>query len=417
MIGGLNLYTATIHQLNLDAVTLIWIHVALTGSLGIALLLVTAIRPGTRLLRATGAAMIAISVANAGFAFRHAIPDPGSILLSTGLMLLAGLVMHQSVTGFVLRSRARPDYTGWLVALFTLAWVGWFTFVKPDLIARITLMLPVAAFFIGRVAWHFGVYSRGERGTPLSDVLTGLLWFFSFMALLTGILTAAGINPIIDLRSPGPASMTYLATRIAVIAAIVLMIAAIDLRAARGPKRRATKAADSRAAAPLSSDGQIAVIAARAISRADPKRRPLSVVVIELDNIKHVTAEHGQEVARDLLAWAGQRIQWSLRAQDTAELVGLDDYAILMPGTDAQQAISRAEQMREAIAHGVCRVRGLTLNTSASAGVAGFAPGRATWEELLRTARAGMNRSRDELRTKRDSLVHPVSGLRYRARA
>ena len=403
--------------MNLDAITLIWIHVALTGFLGIALLLVTAIRPGTRLLRATGAAMIAISVANAGFAFRHAIPDPGSILLSTGLMLLAGLVMHQSVTGFVLRSRARPDYTGWLVAAFTLAWVGWFTFVKPDLIARMTVTLPAGAFFIGRIAWQFGIYSRGERGTPLSDVLTGLLWFFSFMALLTGILTAAGINPIIDLRGPGPASMTYLATRIAVIAAIVLMIAAIDLRAARGGKRHATKAADSRAAAPLASDGLIAAIAARAIARADPKRKPLSVVVIELDNIKHVTAEHGPEVARELLAWAGQRIQWSLRAEDTAELIGLDDYAILMPGTDAQQAISRAEQMREAIAHGVFRVRELSLRTSASAGVAGFAPGRATWEELLRTARAGMIRSRDELRTKRDSLVHPVSGLRYRARA
>ena len=403
--------------MNLDAITLIWIHVALTGFLGIALLLVTAIRPGTRLLRATGAAMIAISVANAGFAFRHAIPDPGSILLSTGLMLLAGLVMHQSVTGFVLRSRARPDHTGWLVAAFTLAWVGWFTFVKPDLIARMTVTLPAGAFFIGRIAWQFGIYSRGERGTPLSDVLTGLLWFFSFMALLTGILTAAGINPIIDLRSPGPASMTYLATRIAVIAAIVLMIAAIDLRAARGGKRHATKAADSRAAAPLSSDGQIAAIAARAIARADPKRKPLSVVVIELDNIKHVTAEHGPEVARELLAWAGQRIQWSLRAEDTAELIGLDDYAILMPGTDAQQAISRAEQMREAIAHGVFRVRELTLRTSASAGVAGFAPGRVTWEELLRTARAGMIRSRDELRTRRDSLLHPVSGLRYRARA
>ena len=407
--------------MNLDAVTLIWIHVALTALTGVALVSIPLFRPGTRLVRGFGMAMLALCIGNAGIALRDRMPEAASILLSNGLILLAGLLAYQTVSRFVLRDRTRPDIAGWLVAAFTLGWLAWFSVARPDMVARLTVFLPVAAFFIARIAWLFGVFSRSDRGSPVSDVLTGLLWFFSFIVLLTGMLTTAGVNPVLEWCEPGPAGMTYLATRIALLLVIASLVTTIDLRTSRGARRsRKSPAASRKTAAPkavAAATGQIAAAAARALARADPKRRPLSVVVIEIDNFKHVAGEHGPDAAQALLDWAGERIQWALRPDDVLERIGTDDFAILMPETDPQQAIGRADQMRDAIAHGVCRVRDLALRTSASAGVAGFAPGRASWDELLRAARAGMTRTRDESRSRRDSLAHPVGGMRYRARA
>lgn len=402
--------------MNLDAHTLIWIHVGFTAALGVALLSVAALRPGTRMLRDTGIALLGLGVANACYALRGAIPDVASVVMAHGLLLLSALMLHHTVATFVHRKPAGADLAGWTVVAFALAWTAWFTFVRPDIVARTVVILPAAAFLLGRVAWNFSVFSRSSRGSPVSDVLTGLLWFFCFMTLLTAVLIVSGVNALTELLQPGPAGMTFLATRIIVLSSVVLMIAAIDLKAARGARPAARKnPARAAVAAPVANAGQIASVAARAIARADPKRRPLSVIVVELDNIKQVTAEHGLEASRTLLDWAAQRISWTLRGGDTMERVGLDDFAILMPDTDPQQALGRAEQMRDAIAHGVCKYRELTLSTTASAGVAGFGAGRTSWDELLRAARAGMNRSRTDAR-ERSTAQHPVSGLRYRAR-
>lgn len=380
--------------MNLDAHTLIWIHVGFTAALGVALLSVAALRPGTRMLRGTGIALLGLGVANACYALRGAIPDVASVVMAHGLLLLSALMLHHTVATFVHRKPAGADLAGWAVVAFALAWTAWFTFVRPEIVARTVVILPAAAFLLGRVAWNFSVFSRSSRGSPVSDVLTGLLWFFCFMTLLTAVLIVSGVNALTELLQPGPAGMTFLATRIIVLSSVVLMIAAIDLKAARGARPAARKSP----------------------ARADPKRRPLSVIVVELDNTKQVTAEHGLEASRTLLDWAAHRISWTLRGGDTMERVGLDDFAILMPDTDPQQALGRAEQMRDAIAHGVCKYRELTLSTTASAGVAGFGAGRTSWDELLRAARAGMNRSRTDAR-ERSTAQHPVSGLRYRARA
>lgn len=400
-----------------DALALLWIHAGVSAVLSAALLALAALRPGTRALRGVGISLLGISVANTAFALRGSIPDALSIIGGNSLLIISALLLHRAVAGFTHPAQRRADPVGWTLAALTVAWITWFTLVDPNITARLALTLNVAGFMMGRIARNVTVFSRSERGSPLSDVLSGLLWFYAFIFILTGLLIITGMNPLQSLAQPGPAGMSLFATRIVVLALIVLIFARLDLKEAS--KKAKAEAAPKAAAGPRQyvDSGQFAALAARAIGRADPKRRPLSIIVIELDNFKDVSSQHGNDAAQALLDWACTRISWTLRGNDVLERVGLDDFVVLMPDTGIQEALGRAERMRESIAQGVFNHGELRLSTTASAGGAALGTGRGTWEELLRAARASMSRARVESHKRDERAEHPVSGMRYRARA
>jgi diguanylate cyclase (GGDEF)-like protein len=77
---------------------------------------------------------------------------------------------------------------------------------------------------------------------------------------------------------------------------------------------------------------------ARQIEEARRHDYPLALALIDLDDLKRVNDEHGHAGGDGLLASMGRLIATSVRAADRGFRVGGDEFAILMPHTDAEAA-------------------------------------------------------------------------------
>jgi diguanylate cyclase (GGDEF)-like protein len=106
--------------------------------------------------------------------------------------------------------------------------------------------------------------------------------------------------------------------------------------------------------------------------------RPLSLVVVDLDNFKAVNDVLGHPVGDQLLREVAAALVETVREQDTVVRQGGDEFAVLAPETDASEATLLVARIKHAL-------RGLIAvgePLSASAGSATF-PADATSPELL----------------------------------
>jgi diguanylate cyclase (GGDEF)-like protein len=77
---------------------------------------------------------------------------------------------------------------------------------------------------------------------------------------------------------------------------------------------------------------------ARQVARAGRDEHPLSLAIIDLDDLKRLNDTDGHAAGDQLLASVGRLIRASHRAADCAFRVGGDEFALLLPATDAETA-------------------------------------------------------------------------------
>jgi diguanylate cyclase (GGDEF)-like protein len=87
----------------------------------------------------------------------------------------------------------------------------------------------------------------------------------------------------------------------------------------------------------------------REVSRARRYRRPLSLVVLDLDDFKAVNDQIGHLAGDDVLAEVGERMRGVVRTADIACRIGGEEFAVLLP----ESSLSDAEQLYDRIAGAV----------------------------------------------------------------
>ena len=83
---------------------------------------------------------------------------------------------------------------------------------------------------------------------------------------------------------------------------------------------------------------------------AGGRRDSLALVVLDLDDFKAINEHHGHTFGDRVLQGVGLQIRKSLRAGDTAARTGGEEFALILPGSDADAAQEIAERIRIAIA-------------------------------------------------------------------
>lgn len=78
---------------------------------------------------------------------------------------------------------------------------------------------------------------------------------------------------------------------------------------------------------------------------------PASLLLIDLDNFKHVNDGYGHLVGDEVIAQVGRIIAASLRAGDRAGRYGGDEFSVVLDGGDATAATRVAERIRTGIAN------------------------------------------------------------------
>jgi diguanylate cyclase (GGDEF)-like protein len=86
------------------------------------------------------------------------------------------------------------------------------------------------------------------------------------------------------------------------------------------------------------------------VSRSLRHERTLSVVVIDVDNFKHVNDSSGHEAGDALLVAVAECLGENARAEDTLGRLGGDEFAWIMPETTREQALVATERARRLIA-------------------------------------------------------------------
>lgn len=116
---------------------------------------------------------------------------------------------------------------------------------------------------------------------------------------------------------------------------------------------------------------------------------PLSVLFIDLDGFKNINDWHGHAIGDQLLQTVAQRFEEAIRESDVAARLGGDEFAIVLVDTPASKAAEVARKLIERleVPH---QFGSLTVQISASIGVAGFPDSGATSKALLHRADDGM---------------------------
>ncbi len=109
------------------------------------------------------------------------------------------------------------------------------------------------------------------------------------------------------------------------------------------------------------------------VIRAQRARQPMSVLMLDLDDFKLVNDTFGHLFGDRVLTWTAELIRSTLRGSDIPARYGGDEFAIILPETDAEEAGSAAQRILDAFRHRafVGEQRG-PVPIAASIGVATF---------------------------------------------
>jgi diguanylate cyclase (GGDEF)-like protein len=127
---------------------------------------------------------------------------------------------------------------------------------------------------------------------------------------------------------------------------------------------------------------------ARTVADAQVAEAPLALLLLDLDDLKRINDERGHAGGDDALAAMGRLLVTSTRHADRAFRIGGDEFAVLMPSTDALAAFAIARRL---LAAAVETTDERTIpELSFSGGVAGLAPETGDSGQLFRQADAAL---------------------------
>ncbi|WP_029457155.1 sensor domain-containing diguanylate cyclase [Solidesulfovibrio alcoholivorans] len=138
------------------------------------------------------------------------------------------------------------------------------------------------------------------------------------------------------------------------------------------------------------------------LSRFDRYGTPLSLVLFDIDDFKKINDSCGHQVGDEVLRRLGGLTLAMVRSLDEAYRVGGEEFAVVLPHTDTEQAMALAERLREHVAAlAVALPDGGEVRFTISLGVAQACPGAREIKDLYATAddalyaakRGGKNRT------------------------
>jgi diguanylate cyclase (GGDEF)-like protein len=141
---------------------------------------------------------------------------------------------------------------------------------------------------------------------------------------------------------------------------------------------------------------------AREAALAARGRRPLALMILDVDHFKAFNDAFGHPAGDEVLKQVAVAVRACCRGTDVVARLGGEEFAVLLPGTDLPGGVALAERVRLAVAAGpwplgpVTVSVGVAVHDAASGGAAELV--RAADRAMYRAKRGGRNQVASELR-------------------
>ena len=121
------------------------------------------------------------------------------------------------------------------------------------------------------------------------------------------------------------------------------------------------------------------------LNRARRYTQPLSLVILDLHRFKEVNDKHGHPQGDEVLRATAATLKKALRTSDSAFRIGGDEFALLLPQTDAQQALALSRRVETVFAE-MIRPLQLEVAVSMDHGISIFPQDAEQADQLIRIA-------------------------------
>jgi diguanylate cyclase (GGDEF)-like protein len=124
----------------------------------------------------------------------------------------------------------------------------------------------------------------------------------------------------------------------------------------------------------------------REVENAKRRRSAVAVALLDIDHFKQINDRHGHAAGDTALRSAVEVLEQNLRDRDVLGRYGGDELIIVMPDTDAEQAATVCERLRELLAWLRCAGKSAPFALTVSIGVASARGEDADFEQLVDAA-------------------------------
>ena len=148
---------------------------------------------------------------------------------------------------------------------------------------------------------------------------------------------------------------------------------------------------------------------AREISRASRAHKPLTLLLIEVDDFNDLYGHYGERCGQFVIKKVAERLFSNLRATDIAARLGRSRFAVLLPASGEMVSLDIAERMRNDIeGFTIDDGRGAVLQVYISAGLVAWEPGQfpaVDMQQLARQMQVVGNKALDDVMARGGNCV------------
>ena len=141
------------------------------------------------------------------------------------------------------------------------------------------------------------------------------------------------------------------------------------------------------------------------VLRARRYKHPLSLLLVDVDDLDRINAEHGTPMGDEVLRSVAAVLRANLRPVDRPARYGGAELAVLLPDTFATDGVQVAERLRGLVSEAATRTKSAATTrpkVTISVGVAGVHESEKSAEELLQAADLALKEAKDR---GRDAVV------------
>ena len=113
----------------------------------------------------------------------------------------------------------------------------------------------------------------------------------------------------------------------------------------------------------------IATTLEQELARCHRDRRSVGVIILDIDHFKKINDSYGHFAGDAVLRETAMRLKQTMRPYDQVGRYGGEEFLVVLPNCDLEQATMQAERMRERLHSTIMMIEGDQIQVSASFGV------------------------------------------------